>query len=289
MNVIIEKKELLDGLEAAKTVLHPELSGASLKVAKILKKFEDGGYLSKSLIFKDLDFKSDADAIEEMGKAAKALADAIPDLIIKIMDNYPDKIPMETNNPNIRVGLGVTDTILGYTEAMYDIINYIIDRYANPTVKSFEGKYQDIVNDYKIVARVLRKGYIDYVKDVINSIGELPVVNTPDVPMSILSAVLEKKLNMSSKAISFITDIFNRFKGKGFIGNPIYHIRKFLVDLEVNKYEKLKDEKRLVELKPQKLKLEQANKNDPNLDKQIKYYEDKLEKIELRIETILGE
>lgn len=72
----------------------------------------------------------------------------------------------------------------------------------------------------------------------------------------------------------------------GFINNPIYHIRMWLVDREVEKYESLKDKKRLVELRLMELKLEESNESDPKLRKQIEYYEDKLSKIEYSIEKI---
>jgi len=72
----------------------------------------------------------------------------------------------------------------------------------------------------------------------------------------------------------------------GFINNPIYHIRMWMVDKEVEKYESLKDKKRLIELRLMELKLEDNNEGDPKLRKQIEYYEDKLSKIEYKIEKI---
>lgn len=67
---------------------------------------------------------------------------------------------------------------------------------------------------------------------------------------------------------------------KGFIGNPIYHIRLWWVDRQIAAYENLKQKKQLLELKVMELKLREQNENDPALRKQIEYYEDKISKME---------
>lgn len=73
---------------------------------------------------------------------------------------------------------------------------------------------------------------------------------------------------------------------RGFIGNPIYHFRMWLVDRDIKKYESLKTKKQLIELKIMELKLKQNNENDPSLTKSINYYEDQLAKIEYEIAKI---
>lgn len=70
----------------------------------------------------------------------------------------------------------------------------------------------------------------------------------------------------------------------GFVNNPIYHFRMWLVDRDVKKYESLKEKKQLIELRLMELKLEQEDDSDPNLSKQVKYYEEKLADIEYSIE-----
>ena len=72
----------------------------------------------------------------------------------------------------------------------------------------------------------------------------------------------------------------------GFMGNPIYHIRMWLVDRDAKKYESLKVKKQLIELKLMELKLEEEESSDPHLSKQIKYYEEKLSDIEYSIEKL---
>lgn len=71
-----------------------------------------------------------------------------------------------------------------------------------------------------------------------------------------------------------------------FIGNPIYHIKMWLVDKSINRYEVLKEKKKLTELKILELKARQNGENDPKLQKAIEYHEDKLEAIEYKIRRI---
>jgi hypothetical protein len=72
----------------------------------------------------------------------------------------------------------------------------------------------------------------------------------------------------------------------GFIGNPIYHIRRWLVDLEIRKYNNLKEKKRLTELKLLSLKSKRDGNVNNALEKQIEYYEDKIIRVEREIARI---
>lgn len=91
---------------------------------------------------------------------------------------------------------------------------------------------------------------------------------------------------MTGIMLSKTGKLVNLPQANGFINNPIYHIRLWLTDREINKYEALKDKKRLIELKVLELKLKQSNSNEPGLSKQIEYYEEKLSKTEHAIERI---
>lgn len=68
-----------------------------------------------------------------------------------------------------------------------------------------------------------------------------------------------------------------------FTYNPIYHFRLWITDLRIKQYDSLKEKKRLLDLKIHELRLDQHNKNDSSLDKQIDYHENRLQKIEASI------
>lgn len=72
----------------------------------------------------------------------------------------------------------------------------------------------------------------------------------------------------------------------GFINNPFYHIRMWLVDRDLRKLELLRDKKKLVELRLMELKLEARSGGDQDLTKQIEYYEEKLSSLEYDIQKL---
>lgn len=75
---------------------------------------------------------------------------------------------------------------------------------------------------------------------------------------------------------------------KNFVGNPIYHLRLWWLNLSKDTLRLANERKNLIELKLQQLKLKQNNDFDPKLAKQIKFYEDELELTERKINRILG-
>lgn len=112
------------------------------------------------------------------------------------------------------------------------------------------------------------------VKDL-ERVAEVTIADKEDKPESMVDSLLESQGKLVSLA-----------NVKGFINNPIYHIRMWLVDREIQKYEALKDKKKLIELKLLELKLEEQNESNPKLKSQIEYYEDKISGIEYDISQI---
>ena len=70
----------------------------------------------------------------------------------------------------------------------------------------------------------------------------------------------------------------------GFIGNPIYHFRVFLVDREIKKIELLKEKKEYLELIILEKEKLRNGTVDPKLEKQIEFYKEEVAKVEHTIE-----
>jgi len=107
-----------------------------------------------------------------------------------------------------------------------------------------------------------------------------------------LPRVADVNIDVDENKTSMLESLLSK-KGKtlalpmsGFTNNPIYHIRMWWVDKEIEKYESLKDKRSLVELKLKELKIRERNESDKGLRKQIEYYEDKLSNIEYEIKNI---
>lgn len=83
------------------------------------------------------------------------------------------------------------------------------------------------------------------------------------------------------------TQGMDKFQSLGFLGNPIYTFRKWLVDREASKREDLLTTKNMIELRLLELRnIEAGNANNETIQKQIEYYEDYLEAIDTKIAKI---
>lgn len=65
--------------------------------------------------------------------------------------------------------------------------------------------------------------------------------------------------------------------------NPIYHLRTYLAEYEVNAINRAKEERKLVEMYLYRLKAESKKQHDAKMDHQIELVEDRLKKIDSKI------
>ena len=124
----------------------------------------------------------------------------------------------------------------------------------------------------------LVKYYNRNIKNILDEILELP-----DVPVSISQTDSSSMLDTFLKKIKKISFIPT---ANGFVGNPIYHFRMWLVDREIRKYEALKDRKEALELRLMELRYQESGSTDENIKERIAYFEEKISKIEYEIAKI---
>jgi hypothetical protein len=112
-------------------------------------------------------------------------------------------------------------------------------------------------------------------------VDELAKVSRNDIKADAPASLMDKLLAKHGKLVTL--PLVN-----GFINNPIYHIRLWRADKEFDKYEALKDKKKLIELKLLDIKMRAAGKHDERMAKQIEYYEDKISGMEQDIREYEG-
>jgi hypothetical protein len=66
----------------------------------------------------------------------------------------------------------------------------------------------------------------------------------------------------------------------GFTYSPIYHIRMVVAEWQANRYKANKDKKKVLELRLLHLKMQTDQKNDPKLQQEIEYTQNRIDKIE---------
>lgn len=212
-----------------------------------------------------------------LGKIKKVFENILKEhkTLIKVINKeLPDIITNKTITAKDAAILRVINDIGGMSLYCIDLCYYIL---------IIDGK-----TDYpKIKLNQIKEGLPTfnnmlkvYSKNFNKLVSELPKVANQNIDLdegseSMLETLLAKK-----------GKIINLPVAHGFVNNPFYHIRMWMLDKEIEKYESLKDKKRLVELRLMELKLNERNESDPKLRGQIEYYENKLTRIEYNIKEI---
>lgn len=193
-----------------------------------------------------------------------------------VEENIPEVITnkaMRIKDAAILTVIRDLTSMLSYT---LDLLYYIIvDESVSDLPKIKFKRIKEGVATYVTLLNTYGKDFKKYIKDIENVSTEvIEVKENLEKDM----ALLEKVVGNTGKMIMI--------PAQNFVGNPIYHIRMWLVDKEIALYEGLKVKKEMVELKIHELQLEQQGGSDKDLRKQIEYYENKLANIEYKIEKI---
>jgi primosomal protein N'' len=73
---------------------------------------------------------------------------------------------------------------------------------------------------------------------------------------------------------------------QGLILNPIYHVRMVYTEWQVARYDAAKEERKMLEYQILDMKNEMEGKSDPKLEKALEYTEDRLSRLNYKIEKI---
>ena len=165
-----------------------------------------------------------------------------------------------------------TNVILYTSDLVLYIISLVDTKLTGQTTSFVKFKLLEIREDlhrYATLLEFFRLNSKNLIKDLQKQSNDRLLVDSKD-----------------SGAVSMLSSFKSRIKLVGFIGNPIYHVKMWLIDNQVNRYEVLKERKKLTELKILDLKARQNGENDAKLQKAIEYHENRLESIEHQIRKI---
>ena len=201
---------------------------------------------------------------------SKEMNDNIPDLQDAIESVLPEYITDTTTTAKMTGVLGTVSNFNSMTMFLMDLNLYILYKATDENMY-----YKKKSDDIKLMVPTFASNYRRYageIKDTIKSIDKLSDAEIGDPDSFHMSASRnDSNFNLPTN---------------GFIGNPIYYIRLWMVDIDLNKLDILRDKKKLVELKLLDLKATSEGKPNPKIQKQIEYYEDKLAGLERKIATL---
>ena len=263
-------------------------------------------------------FKMTLDALNKYKNILGSLRDRINDVI-------DDTLSSNSSDLNKRLILALTSEGTFFVENIPLIITNAINRFYLKEKSSFDTEIKSSIagktTTFFTLVPELYKADLDA---VVNAIGNIPTIQTlkmekiSDIPSEIVVMdFLSKKFNfkdlftksMVGKMLDIVSFKSNTTHSKSskhhhkdtrvkikseniglatnFIGNPIYHLRLFLVDLSLMRLENLKEKRNLLELKLLELKSAQNGQDTSKLKKQIEFYEEKLNKLDLKIQKYM--
>ena len=193
------------------------------------------------------------------------------------LEDYVSKIPSTISTAGITtnqaLSINVIDNLRFFIEMTGDILLFIAEQYNGTDDSAFTVKITRLKKNLLYDYYNILTGYSNF-KTVIVDLDNMVINNNNDMLESVLS---EKDVNVVGRTEHLV---------KGFIGNPIYHIRIWLVNRDIANIKVLEKKKEYVELLLAELELKQSNQYDATIESSIENakalineYEDKIEKL----------
>ncbi len=274
---VYEKPELQKELVGIRSML-VEVNVPSLITIEDLineKGMESSAEKELFTLFKNMGIPTNNDiknSLSVLNNFSKEMEDVIP-MIEKIIDsNFPDFVTDKSMTAKEAALVGTIYNIGTMTMYVSTVVVYIVYLINKKT----DGKEAIIRNTFKTLSlkdaskfKMLYNAYYNKLDKNVKSINGLSNVKVYDAANFKVSAGFrDKKFNLPVN---------------GFSLNPIYHVRKLVIDAQMEYYDYLKYKKEFIQLKIKEKELEEPS---PSLEKQIKYYEEKLATLEYKIKKI---
>lgn len=272
-----KKDDVMDNLNMTFSEMHEKVIPA---LDNIITNLGDSSIIKKSSILSllaistGIKVKDNRDLLIKIKNIISNISKNEKSVKSLVTSSLPDVITDKTATVRDLAILKLISDLSSLTLYTLDFLYYILTTAGESDYPKI--KFTQIKNDIPDFSSVLNAYKDNFVKtlDNIKKIANVDMVTEPD------------KIDMFEKVVSRQGKIVNTPTVSGFIGNPIYHVRLLLADRDINKYENLKDKKKLLELRVMELKSQENGESNPKLAKQIDYYEDKIAKVEYKISQI---
>lgn len=243
-------------------------------ISSNIKALSKNKFLSNSFSLMGIKSSNSLDGVKE-------LRDMFQDIMS--YEQKMDKLILNMNNVLLDKNTSLKDgTIVRVIEDLTFMSLYVLDflyySILDESDTNFTKMKIEVIKNELPEFIKLVKYYNKNIKNILDEILELP-----DVPVSISQTDSSSMLDTFLKKIKKISFIPT---ANGFVGNPIYHFRMWLVDREIRKYEALKDRKEALELRLMELRYQESGSTDENIKERIEYFEEKISKIEYEIAKI---
>ena len=274
----IKKEDVVTNIDYALTSLSSEtlpLLDIMIKSSS-LEPIKSSRYIKNMILTSGIKAKDSKEFFVKLKASVSNIVKSSKDIENLVMNDLNDIVTDKTATVKDAAILKLVNDMSIISLFTLDFIYYITVN-GDASVSEFpKKKFEDIKTMMPSYATIV-KSYSEKLPAKLKDISNLPS-NLINVEMN-KSSILEKLIGKNSRLVSLP-------QAEGFRYNPIYHIRMYLVDREIAKYETLREKKKLIELRLLDLKLKSKNEENPKIAKQIEFWEEKLAKTEYDIKEI---
>lgn len=267
---ILKKDDMIDEIDNIYSNIRLNIKPMTELVIALAKKQKSArlseiNFLAKTSI--DAEYKDVLKLVIKINSILDGILAGRDDLEGYISD-MPKQISTNGITTNQALSLNVLDNLRFFIELTGDILIAIVEHYNDVkepvfTEKISRAKKNLLYDYYNIIT-----DYASF-KSVLVDLDNMVITNNN-------TAIVENVL--SDRGVNVVS--------RGFVGNPIYHIRIWLVNRDIAKIKVLEKKKEYVELLLAELELKQSRQYDASLDESIENakalineYEDKIEKL----------
>lgn len=215
--------------------------------------------------------------LNSFSKELKNVVEVLFQVETFIIDEFPDKINKKTLDARELAVLNSGSHIEFIARYAVTVLDYMVD-------KTLEGVFLDYSKTSPAIEKYIQENLVNFAK-LLKAYASLKdgyvkdVKKIPDIEVDLKN---ENLLNVFMKGRSKVLSITNG-DVRGFIGSPFYTLAMWYAEVQASVYDILNTRKKQLELKLTYLESDEPN---PAIEKQIKYYKNKIEDIEYRLEKI---
>lgn len=263
------KDEIDDIYSNVRISVRPGLNSLSSIVSKRDIRLSDVPFFKGTELEKE--FKTASKLIKSMNMVIDGML-ANRDDIDAYIKNIPASISTKGITTNQALVLNVVDNLRFFTEFSGDVLIYLVENITGTKESVFADKVtkqkRNLLYDYYNIIT----NYISF-NEILVDLSDMVITNN-DVVESMLS---DTKVNVVGRSDQVT---------RGFLGNPIYHIRIWNADREIRAIKTLEAKKEYTELLLAELEIRQANQYDPEIDMAIEKTKDLINEYEIKIEKL---
>lgn len=200
--------------------------------------------------------------------------------IVTITNNCEDILGEDILNDNLSAKRAVLVRAAEHVSILVKLlVDFLTVVYYNEAMVYSKANADTIGLSTQTLKRV--KEHVPYIARLLSTYGEDNKVfadkynGVPDVILNIKTAAALQAVYREDKLDPMPSALASNFEG-----NPIYHIRLVIAEWQANRYKANKDKKKMLELRLLYLQSLAQESPDPQLEREIEYIQNRIDKIE---------